>query len=139
MPWILDTNVISEFRKPRPDNRIVQFIAETPLEELYISIVTLAEVRYGIEFAPDHKRRDELDLWLATLVRPMFYGRVLDISEDVLVRWRVFVGAGRRLGRTFSQPDLMIAATAMERGFTLVTRNIRDFAGLPMVIFNPWE
>jgi toxin FitB len=69
----------------------------------------------------------------------MFIGRTLEITEDVMLRWRILVDEGRKTGHTFSQPDLIIAATALEHGLTLVTRNVRDFAGLEVPILNPWD
>jgi predicted nucleic acid-binding protein len=68
----------------------------------------------------------------------MFRGRVVEVSEDIMFRWRLLVEEGRRSGRTFSQPDLIIAATALEHGLTLVTRNVRDFEGLGVDVLNPW-
>ncbi len=71
-------------------------------------------------------------------MRPMFVQRVVAISEDVMLRWRLLVEQGRKSGHTFSQPDLIIAATALEHDMVLVTRNVKDFAGLSLTILNPW-
>jgi predicted nucleic acid-binding protein len=138
MSWLLDTNVLSELKRPRPEPSVVAFMAGCRLDELFVSSVTLAEIRFGIERAPDAGRQADLLRWLADEVRPMFDGRVLEITEDVLLRWRVLVEEGRRTGRNYSQPDLMIAATALEHGSKLVTRNERDFTGLGLKIVNPW-
>jgi predicted nucleic acid-binding protein len=105
---------------------------------LFISVVNVVEVRFGIEIA-EPSRKYDLDRWLARTVRPMFGGRVLPISEEVLLRWRLLVHEGRKVGRTFPQPDLILAATALEHDLTLVTRNVRDFSAIPMRIFNPWD
>jgi predicted nucleic acid-binding protein len=138
MPWLLDTNVLSEMRRQRPDQRVTAFLARTPLHELYISSVTTAEIRFGIHLAPPD-RRTYLDMWFTNDIRPMFHGRVLEITEDIMFRWRSLVEEGRKAGRTFSQPDLIIAATALEHGLTLVTRNVTDFAGLALDVLNPWD
>ena len=111
MAWLLDTNVLSELRRPRPEPRVVAFIANQPLHQLYISAVTLVEIRFGIELVAEANRRAELNDWLAHKVRPMFHQRVLSITEDIMFRWRLLVEDGRRMGHTFSQPDLIIAAT----------------------------
>ena len=87
--YLLDTNVISELRKPRPDKRVLAFVAAQPLEALYVSAVTLAEIRFGIERVADASRRAELSNWLTNKVRPMFAHRVLPISEDVMLTWRL--------------------------------------------------
>jgi hypothetical protein len=136
--WLLDTNVLSEIRKPKPDRRVLAFIAGQPIEGLRVSAVTLAEIRFGIERLDDAAKRLELNEWLAHKVRPMFAQRVLPVSEDVMFRWRVLVEEGRKQGHTFSQPDLIIAATALEHGLTVVTRDREDFVRARVPVFNPW-
>jgi toxin FitB len=124
MPWLLDTNILSEIRRPKPEPGVLSFIAVCPLDELYISTVTLAELRFGIERLDASERRDELNRWLTHTVRPMFNQRVLPVTEDILFRWRVLMEEGRKTGHSYSQPDLIIAATALHHGFTVVTRSI---------------
>jgi predicted nucleic acid-binding protein len=139
MAWLLDTNVLSEIRRLKPEPKVLAFIAAHPLDEFYISTVTLAELRYGIELLSTGDKRDDLNIWLTQTIRPMFEGRVLPITEDIMLRWRIVVENGRKTGHTFSQPDLIIAVTALHHGFTVVTRDRSDFekAGVPVV--NPWE
>ena len=139
MSWLLDTNVLSELRRPEPDRRVLAFVAGCPLDQLYLSTVTFAEIRFGIELLSDGKQRADLNRWLTGTIRPMFTGRVLEITEDVMLRWRLLVERGRKIGRTFSQPDLILAAIALEHGHTLVTRNLKDFTGLGMATLNPWS
>lgn len=136
--WLLDTNILSELRKPRPLARLTSWLAQEPIERLFISSVTLAEIRFGIERAPDPAQRVELLEWLAQGLRPMFEQRVLPISEDVMLRWRVLVEEGRKSGHTFSQPDLIIAATALHHGLVLVTRDAGDYGKTGVQLFNPW-
>ena len=136
--WLLDTNVISELRRPRPDARVVAFVAARPLESLFVSAVTFAEIRYGIEMLDDPIRRTELNHWLTHKVRPMFDQRVLAISEDVMLKWRLLVEDGRKAAYTFSQPDLIIAATALHHGLTVVTRDTEGYARARVPLFNPW-
>ena len=136
--WLLDTNILSELRKPRPEPNVIAFIAAQPLDQLLISTVTLAELRFGIERAPDPARRTDLHDWLTHKVRPMFEGRVLPISEDVMFKWRLLVDEGRKTRHTFSQPDLIIAATGLHYGLTIVTRDTADYAKTQARIFNPW-
>jgi toxin FitB len=137
--WLLDTNILSELRRKRPEPKVVAFIAAQPLEELYVSAVTLAEIRYGIESLPDANKRAELTGWLTHKVRPMFEQRVLPISEDTMFKWRLLVEEGRKVGHTFSQPDLIIAATGLQHGLTIVSRDTREFLMARLPVLNPWS
>jgi toxin FitB len=140
MAWLLDTNIISETRRLKPEPKVLAFIADHPLEELYISTVTLAELRFGIELlSKGDNRRDELNDWITQEIRPMFDRRVLPITEDVMLRWRILVNEGRKTGHTYSQPDLIIAATALHHGLTLVTRDRGDFEKARVPVLNPWD
>ena len=140
MAWLLDTNILSEIRKPRPEPRVLAFIAGTPLDELYISTVTLAELRFGIELlSQGSAQRADLSQWLRHAIRPMFDDRVLPVTEDIMLRWRVLMEEGRKTGHTFSQPDLIIAATALQHGLTVVTRDRSDYDKAPVSVLNPWE
>jgi len=137
--WLLDTNVLSELRRPRPDANVVRFVSTRPFARLYVSVVTLAEIRFGIEIATDITRRLEVTEWLAKQVRPMFENRVLDITEDVVLIWRLLVEKGRKTGHTFSQADLMIAATARHHGLTIVSRDTREYEMADVPVLNPWK
>jgi toxin FitB len=137
--WLLDTNVLSELRRPRPAQKVVAFVAEQPLESLHVSAVTLAEIRFGIELLDDAGRRAELNDWLAHKVRPMFAQRVLPVSEDIMFKWRLLVEAGRKSGHTFSQPDLITAATALEHGLTIVSRDTANYEKARVPVLNPWN
>jgi predicted nucleic acid-binding protein len=136
--WLLDTNILSELRRPKPEPKVVAFIAAQPLHILYVSSVTFAEIRFGIERAADPGRRAELNDWLTHKVRPMFGQRVLAVSEDVMFRWRLMVEEGRKARHTFSQPDLIIAATALQHGLVIVTRDVTDYQRAQVPVFNPW-
>jgi hypothetical protein len=136
--WLLDTNVLSELRRPRPERKVIAFIEAQPLESLHISIVTISEIRFGIELVSDIGRRAELSDWLAHRVRPMFAQRILPVTEDIILKWRLIMEHGRRARYTFSQPDLLIAATSLEHGLTLVSRNMTDFKRARVPVFDPW-
>lgn len=136
--WLLDTNIISELRRRKPEPKVTEFIRSQPLERLFVSIVTFAEIRFGIELLPDATRRSNLNDWLAHKVRPMFEQRVLAISEDVMFKWRLLVEDGRKAGHTFSQPDLIIAATAQHHGLTVVSRDTKEYVAARVDVFNPW-
>jgi hypothetical protein len=136
--WLLDTNVLSELRRPKPERKVLAFIAGQPLDLLYVSAVTLAEIRFGIERVGSVTRRTELNDWLMHRVRPMFEGRVLAVTEDIMLKWRLLVEDGRKAGHTFSQPDLIIAATALQHGLTVVSRDVSDYQKARTPVFNPW-
>ena len=136
--WLLDTNILSELRRPKPEPKVVAFVAAQPLERLHVSTVTLAEIRFGIELLDDASRRAELNDWLTHKVRPMFEQRLLPVTEDVMFKWRLLVEDGRKAGHTFSQPDLILAATALEHGLTLVSRDTSEYERARVPVFNPW-
>lgn len=136
--WLLDTNVLSELRRPKPNRKVLAFVAAQPLDCLFVSTVTLAEIRFGIEQQSAAGLRADLVNWLTHKVRPMFEQRVLPVSEDVVLKWRLLVEAGRKVGHTFSQPDLFIAATALQHGLTVVSRDVADYARARVAVFNPW-
>jgi toxin FitB len=137
--WLVDTNVLSELRRARPEPGVVEFVAAQRLDSLFVSVVTFAEIRFGIERITDVTRRTNLHDWLASILRPMFAQRTLPVSEDVMLRWRLLVEAGRKARHTYSQPDLIIAATALHYGLTLVTRDTHDFEKAGAAVLNPWR
>ena len=136
--WLLDTNVVSELRKPNPDRRVKAWSDAQPRSTLFLSTVTLAEIRYGIESQPDHRFRAELVTWLDQVLRRWFAGRILAIDEKVILEWRRMVERGRKQNITFSQPDLFIAATARVHDLTVCTRNEGDFRRAEVDVLNPW-
>lgn len=136
--WLLDTNILSELRRNRPEPNVIAFVGGQPLDRLYISAVTFAEIRFDIDRLQDGAHRAELHDWLANKLRPMFEQRTLPVSEDVMFKWRLLVEMGRKAGHTFSQPDLIIAATALHHGLTVVTRDQSEFARAGAPVLNPW-
>ena len=137
--WLLDTNILSELRRPKPERKVVAFVAAQPLGRLYVSAVTFAEIRCGIELLRDAHRRAGLTDWLTHKLRPLFEQRTLAVSEDVMFKWRLLVEEGRKAGHTFSQPDLIIAATALHHGLTVVSRDVTDYRRAGVPVFNPWR
>jgi toxin FitB len=136
--WLLDTNVVSEVRRPRPEPKVLAFLRSQPLRSLFVSTVTFAEIRFGIERQPDAGRRAALALWLAGTVRPAFDGRVFPASEEVLLRWRLLMQEGRHSGHTYSQPDLLIAATALQHDLTVVSRDVAEYRRAGVPVLSPW-
>ena len=137
--WLIDTNVLSELRRRKPEPKVLAFIRVHSLDDLYVSAVTFAEIRFGIELVPDAGKRAALHDWLAHEFRPMFEERTLPIGEDVMFKWRLLVEDGRKIGHTFSQPDLIIAATALHHGLTVVSRDTSDYERARVPVLNPWK
>lgn len=139
MAWLLDTNVLSELRKPKPEPQVVSFISSLPLGQIYISSVTVAEIRFGIEQVANELKRAALRDWLTNEIRPMFDQRVLQVTEEILLKWRQLVEEGRKVGHTFSQPDLIIAATAIHYALTVVSRDRSQYEKAGASVINPWK
>ena len=137
--WLLDTNVISELCKPSCDTQVRAWSDSQHPTSLFLSRVTIAELRYGIQrlaaVDPSPKR---LEAWLANELRPWFSDRLLDVDEDVFVIWRRLVEGGKAMHHTFPQPDLFIAATAILHDLSVVTRNVDDFLRTGVPLLNPW-
>jgi predicted nucleic acid-binding protein len=106
--WLLDTNILSELSRSRPERRVLAFIAGRPLEQLYVSAVTYAEIRFGVELVSDAGKRAELNYWLVHKAPPTFEERNLPVTEDVIFKWRLLVEEGRRAGHGYAQPDLIM-------------------------------
>jgi hypothetical protein len=138
--WLLDTNVIAEVSGARPDPRVAAWFEAQPEHTLYLSILTLAEYRKGIErLEPADKLRQRLEHAVAALAE-RFEGRVLPVSNDVALRWGAISGQVKRL--TLHSPpviDTLLAATALAHNLYLTTRNVTDVAESGATIFNPWK
>jgi predicted nucleic acid-binding protein len=137
--FLLDTNVPSELTKPAPDVRVRDWVHEQDNPSLYLSVVTVGELRRGFTVLPPCRRRTRLELWFEGYLLPLFAGRILPVTQPVGNRWGVLAGECQLRGTPLNTADGMIAATALEHDLTIVTRNVRDFAGLGARVLNPWE
>ncbi len=136
--WLLDTNVVSELRKPNCHPNVKQWADSQPPQSFYLSTITFAEIRFGIERVNDSAFREELSQWLEGTLRPWFSDRSLAVDETVILLWRKRIEQGRKQGYTYSQPDLFIAATAACHHLCVVTRNVADFQKSGVAVFNPF-
>ena len=135
MSYLIDTNVLSELRRKTPDAGVVAWFTQRPPSTLYLSVLSLGEIRKGIEGVGDEARRQVLLDWLEADLPTFFTGRILAVDAAVADRWgRLLAGAGRPLPAI----DSLLAATALEHDLVLVTRNAKDFTGVPVPLFNPW-
>ena len=135
MSYLLDTNVVSEFARPKPSSRVLAWIGTVPDQALHVSVLTLGEIRSGIEQLRDLSRREKLRIWLETDLRAWFGPRVLTIDANVADRWGRLVAAA---GRSLPMIDSLLAASALRYGLRLVTRNTSDFDFPGLEVVNPW-
>jgi len=136
---LIDTNVVSELQRAKPAQKVRAFVGGQAGDTLYSSDVTFAEVRFGIEQMTDPVRRADIAQWLDRTLRPLFAGRVLPVTEDALLRWRLMLDGGRKKGHTFSEPDLLIAALAALSDLIVVSRDISEFIAAGVPVFDPWD
>jgi predicted nucleic acid-binding protein len=136
--YLLDTNVVSETSKRRPDARVLEWLAQTTIAECAISAVTIGEIRRGIELVKDDARRSSLESWYQSRVRVTFSGRTLALDEDVMEIWGERTAALSSQGLNVEPFDGLIAATAMAHGLTVVTRNTDHFEHFGITLLSPW-
>ncbi len=137
--FLLDTNVPSELTNERPDPRVEAWLEDADDEQLYLSVITIGEVMEGLTAMPVGKRRSGIQLWIEDVLRPWFAGRILPIDEAAAERWGILAGQRSLQGRPLGVADGLIAATALQHDLTVVTRNVKDFDGLGVTVFNPWN
>lgn len=136
MSYLIDTNVLSELRNRKADANVVTWMHARPRQSLYLSVLSLGEIRKGIEGVADPAFRQMLTDWLDVQLPNYFIGRVLDIDAAVADRWGRLQASAKR---TLPVIDGLLAATALEHDLTLVTRNSKDFIGLGVQLLNPWD
>lgn len=136
--FLLDTNVISELIRSNPDPKVTKWIDATNEELLFLSVLTLGEIRKGIVLLPRSARRSALEAWLRSDLPLRFSGRILDIDEEVADRWGQLSGMTSARGANVAVIDGLLAATAMHHDLALVTRNTKDLAQTGVSLFNPW-
>ena len=138
MSFLLDTNVVSEWVRPRPNAGVMAWLAEADEDGVFLSVVTVAELRHGIERMAAGQRRRRLNEWLANDLLFRFEGRVLPVDVTVADSWGRLTASREASGRPISVADAFIAATAAVHGLTLVTRNVADFERTVRTI-SPWS
>lgn len=137
MSFLLDTNAISEWQKPRPNPGVTVWMDSADEEQLFLSVVTLAELRYGVERMATGGRRRRYEQWLEHELPLRFEDRVLSVTQGIADSWGRIVAYCASTGTPISATDGFLAATAQVHGLTLVTRNVRHFTVLKTVL-NPW-
>lgn len=137
--FLLDTNCISELVRNKPEPRVLDWMQAADESLLYLSVLTLGEIRKGVAGLPQGKRRTQLESWLELELQARFSGRVLSVDKAVADRWGILAAAAKRTGRPLSAIDGLLAATALHHSLTIVSRNVQDFASTTVPVLNPWE
>lgn len=137
MNFLLDTNAVSEWVKPRPNPGLIRWMEAADEDRLFLSVITLAELHYGVERMPAGLRQSRLERWLRLELLPRFERRFLPVSEEIALVWGRIVALNESAGRPMEIMDAFLAATAQVHGFTLVTHNVSHF-GLLKSVLSPW-
>jgi toxin FitB len=137
--YLVDTNIPSELTREKPDARVAAFLRNAGKGTVFLSVMTIGEICKGIAGLPAGERRTALQDWLDIEVRSWFAGRILPVTESIAERWGHLAATAKQQGLTLAVVDGVIAATALHHDLILVTRNVKDFAGLDIDISNPWE
>jgi toxin FitB len=136
---LLDTNVLSEVRRPAPDPKVLSWLDTIDEDRCFISVASIAELKRGIALMADGRRRAALAAWLANDLPARFADHILPIDQAVAECWGELMADSRRNGAALSVMDGFFAATALAKNLTLATRNVKDFVSLGVPIFNPWD
>lgn len=139
MNVLLDTNVLSEVRRPAPDRKVMGWLDALDEDRAFISVASIAELKRGIALMEPGRRRADLTTWLADDLPARFAGRVLPIDPAIAERWGDLMAEARRAGVGLSAMDGFFAATAAVHRLVLATRNVKDFAPLGLALFDPWS
>jgi len=138
MNYILDTNVVSELVAREADQKVVNWVDSIDSESIFLSVITIGELKKGIEKLPDSKRKKTLESWLEEDLLVRFRGRILPLDIPVLLTWGRLVASLEKEGKPLPAIDSLLAATAAQTGFTLVTRNTGHFDPAGISVFDPW-
>ena len=137
--YLLDTNCISELVRRKPEPRVMAWMHAAEETLLYLSVLTLGEIRNGLAGLPQGKRRTHLETWLEIELGARFAGRILPIDVAVADRWGLLASTAKREGKTLSTIDGLLAATALHHNLTVVSRSVSDFADMRVQVLDPWK
>ena len=139
MNYLLDTCVLSEFTRRKPDEKVTRWIDSTDEEKLFISVITIGEIQRGIELLPESHRKTELLAWMNNELIERFGQRILPLDTQTLFLWGSLTARLQKTGQPLGVMDSLIAASAIQHNLIIVTRNIADFLPCSVQIINPWD
>jgi len=137
--FLLDTCLVSELTRPKPHPRVAEWIRSEPESKLYLSVLTIGELRKGIERLPDSHKRNQIEAWLNNELRRRFSGRILPVDDAVAERWGLESAKAEQSGNPLPVIDGLLAATGLVHALTIVTHNIKDMEQTSVMLLNPWE
>ena len=138
MNYLLDTNVLSEVQRPKPDEHVLAWLDQVDEDRTYLSVISFGEIARGVAQLEDGRRKLALQNWLDIDLPGRFGSRLLQVDRETALIWGRLIAEAKRAGRVLPVMDGWIAACAVRHGFALVTRNTRDFIGLELELLNPW-
>jgi toxin FitB len=139
MNYLLDTCVLSEFTRRKPEEKVIRWIDSIAEDQLFISVITIGEVQRGIERLPESGRKTELLVWMNTGLSERFAGRMIPLAAETMFLWGSLTARLEKLGQPLPVMDSLIAASALQHSLILATRNLADFVNCGVALINPWE
>lgn len=138
MKYLLDTNIISELISKQPNQKVLEFISSLSEDDSYLSVITIGEIKSGIENVKSIERKEKLSLWFEQDLLPRFQNRIIDIDVNIMITWGKINQTLKNIGKPLPIMDSLIASSCIYGNFTLVTRNEKDFQNLDITIVNPF-
>lgn len=138
MRYLLDTNVISEFIAKKPNQKVLDFVNSLDEDNLYLSVITIGEIKFGIQKVESQTKKEQLLLWLEDDLLKRFEGKIVNIDTDTMLMWGEINQHLQSIGRVIPIVDSLIASSCVAKDFTLITRNIKDFYNFDIEIINPF-
>jgi tRNA(fMet)-specific endonuclease VapC len=139
LKYLLDTNVISEFISKKPNQKVLDFVTSLDESDVYLSVITIGEIKFGIQKVQNQTKKEQLLLWLEDDLLQRFKGKIVDIDTDTMLTWGELNQYLQSLGRVIPIVDSLIASSCVAKDFTLITRNVKDFYNFDLKIINPFN
>jgi len=139
LKYLLDTNIISEFIAKKPNQKVLDFVTSLDENDVYLSVITIGEIKFGIQKVQNQTKKEQLLLWLENDLLQRFKGKIVDIDTETMLTWGELNQHLQSIGRVIPIVDSLIASSCVSKDFTLITRNIKDFYNFDLEIINPFS